>query len=213
MVPPERAVWIPAHTPHKVGSPSGAKFRTLYVADLPHLGLFGDIPAVVSVSPLLRELIVEAVAIGAGETPDHDEYAGQITALILTQLRSAHKLTSALPWPSSKSLTALCENLYADPSDSRSLEEFAKSAAMSGRTLSRRFEKEVGMTLGAWRRKLRLFNAIDRLTDGVSVTDVALDLGYSTPSAFIHMFRLEVGMSPTELLRAKGTHSPKAKDR
>ena len=86
MVPPERAVWIPAHTLHKVGSPSGAKFRTLYVADLPHLRLAGDAAAVVSVSPLLRELIVEAVAIGAGETRDHDEYVGQIIALILAQL-------------------------------------------------------------------------------------------------------------------------------
>lgn len=67
---------------------------------------------------------------------------------------------------------------------------------MSSRTLMRRFEAELGSTLRSWKRKLRLFRAIELLGGGMSVTATAMDLGYSSPSAFIFAFRSELGCSP-----------------
>ena len=52
------------------------------------------------------------------------------------------------------------------------------------------------MTLGRWRRRLRLVEALRLLAAGEPVTRVALDVGYATPSAFIEAFRRELGRTP-----------------
>ncbi|HJU20685.1 MAG TPA: helix-turn-helix transcriptional regulator [Stellaceae bacterium] len=67
---------------------------------------------------------------------------------------------------------------------------------MSGRTLARRFDEEVGMSLRTWHRRLRLFKAIELLAGGLSVTQIALELGYGSTSAFTYAFRTEMGRSP-----------------
>jgi AraC-like DNA-binding protein len=101
---------------------------------------------VFSVMPLLRALIVEVTAIEGEE--DSDGYTGRVTDLILDQLRRAHPLRGALPWPRGGSaLTVLCEALYADPADPRGPEAWGRELGMSERTLGRRFEAEVGMSL------------------------------------------------------------------
>jgi AraC-like DNA-binding protein len=67
---------------------------------------------------------------------------------------------------------------------------------MSARTLARRFDEEVGMSMRAWRRRLRLFKAIELLGGGLSITQIALELGYGSTSAFTYAFRSEMGRSP-----------------
>jgi AraC-like DNA-binding protein len=67
---------------------------------------------------------------------------------------------------------------------------------MSARSLAPRFDNEVGMSMRAWRRRLRLFKAIELLGGGLSVTQIALELGYSSTSAFTYAFRSEMGHSP-----------------
>ncbi len=60
------------------------------------------------------------------------------------------------------------------------------------------------MTFGSWRQRLRLLTAIARLADGRPVTAIAYDLGYESPSAFVAMFRRELGTPPGRYLRAGG---------
>jgi len=43
---------------------------------------------------------------------------------------------------------------------------------------------------------LRLLSALERLAQGRPVTDVALDVGYDSPSAFISTFRQSLGTTP-----------------
>ncbi|WP_164144387.1 helix-turn-helix domain-containing protein, partial [Serratia marcescens] len=83
----------------------------------------------------------------------------------------------------------------------RSLDQWGRALGMSARTLSRHFEDEIGMSLRIWRRRLRLFKAMELLGGGRSVTETALDLGYASTSAFSYMFRQEVGRSPREYQR------------
>ena len=52
------------------------------------------------------------------------------------------------------------------------------------------------MTFRAWRRQLRLLEALERLAQGEAVTTIALDLGYAGPSAFIQAFRDVLGTTP-----------------
>jgi AraC-like DNA-binding protein len=53
------------------------------------------------------------------------------------------------------------------------------------------------MTFGKWRQQLRLMQAMRLLAEGEKVTHAALESGYSTPSAFISMFRKTLGTTPS----------------
>jgi AraC-like DNA-binding protein len=200
VISPEQAVWLPTGLAHRVGSLFGAEFRSLWIAEEAGAGL-PESPTVVSVSPLLQALIVEAADIEGQE--DSDGYAGRVTGLILDQLRRAEPLSGALPWPRGGPLATVCEALYAAPADPRGPEEWGQELGMSGRTLARRFEAELGMSLRSWRRRLRLFKAVELLGGGLGVTQTALELGYGSTSAFIYAFRTEMGRSPQSYIRGR----------
>lgn len=202
VISPEQAVWLPTGLRHRVGSLLGAEFRSLWIADEAGRDL-PESPTVFGVSPLLKALIVEAAEI---EGEDRDGYASRVTDLILDQLRRARPLPGALPWPcGGSSLTALCEALYANPADPRGPEAWGRELGMSERTLARRFEAELGMSLRSWRRRLRLFKAIELLGGGLGVTQTAMELGYGSTSAFIFAFRTDMGCSPQAYMRGRGT--------
>ena len=197
-ISPEQAVWLPTGARHRVGSLAGAEFRSLWIADEAGRSLPRS-PTLFAVSSLLRALIVETTTIEGQDDPDG--YSGRITGLILDQLRRARPLGGALPWPRGGALSVLCEALYADPADPRRPSDWGRQLGMSERTLARRFEAEVGMSLRSWRRRLRLFKAIELLGGGMGVTRTAMDLGYGSTSAFIYAFRVDMGCSPHAYMR------------
>lgn len=194
VIPPEQAVWLPGATLHSVGSLHGAEFRSLYVHDDPKAGLARR-ATVLGVSPLLRELVIDSAAL-----TERDElasaYGVRVVALIIESLGRLEPLPFSLPWPQDGALATLCEALYENPADGRGQEAWARSLGMSGRTLARRCERELGMNLRAWRRAVRLFRAVELLGSGASVTEAALALGYASTSSFIYMFRSGTGQSP-----------------
>jgi len=87
------------------------------------------------------------------------------------------------------------------PRDPRALRftetQVIKKAGASRRTLERIFRTETGMSLGQWVRRRKLLDALRRLAAGEAVNAVALELGYSSASAFVAMFRRELGHTPT----------------
>jgi AraC-like DNA-binding protein len=200
VISPEQAVWLPAGLPHRVGSLLGAEFRSLWIAEEAGGGL-PESPTVFSVSPLLQALVVEAADIEGQDDPDG--YAGRVTDLILDQLRRTKSLPGALPWPRGGAVLTVCEAIYADPADPRGPEEWGRELGMSGRTLARRFEAELGMSLRSWRRRLRLFRAIELLGGGLGVTHTAMELGYGSTSAFIYAFRTDMGCGPHTYMRGR----------
>jgi len=193
VISPEQGVWLPNGVAHRVGTLFGAEFRSLWIADSTFDGLPGK-PTVFGVSPLLQALIMEAANLR------HDEseigYASRVSHLILDQLLRAEPLPGALPWPRGEKLNLLCEALYTDPADAQTTEQWARELGMSGRTLARRFKTEIGISLRSWRRRMRLFKAIELLGGNMDVTQVAHALGYGSSSAFIYAFRTGMGMSP-----------------
>lgn len=192
-IPPERAAWVPTGMLHGTGTLLGAEFHSLYVAADPAFGL-ADREMVFAVPPLLRALIVEAAALETAA--EHGAYRDQVLGLILAHLRRAQPVAAALPWPRGRPLARLCEALHARPDDPLPMSEWGRRLGMSERTLARRFLEETGMTLRAWRRRLRLFRGLELLEAGMSVTEIAIELGYASTSAFIYMFRAETGHSP-----------------
>jgi AraC-like DNA-binding protein len=197
VVPPQRALWMPAGVRHSILMSGDVTMRTLYLRADAATGM-PDECRVLPVSPLLRELIVRAT-----ELPLHYEEkgpAGHLMALLLAELhRDAGGLPLQLPMPTPDSrLRQICEALLAAPGDPRTLEQWAPSANASARTLARLFVAETGLTFGAWRQQARVLEAMGRLSDGEPVTQVALDLGYDSLSAFSAMFRRAAGVSPSQ---------------
>jgi AraC-like DNA-binding protein len=80
----------------------------------------------------------------------------------------------------------------------RSLDMWARRLGMSARSLQREFQRETGMTIGQWRQQLRILISLEKLSNGMSVTDTCFAVGYKNVSAFIKAFRQTVGLTPLE---------------
>jgi AraC-like DNA-binding protein/quercetin dioxygenase-like cupin family protein len=203
IVPPQRALWMPAGARHSIVMLSDLTMRTLYVRD-DAAAFMPQTCKVLSVSPLLRELIVRAT-----ELPlqyDESGPAGHVVALIMSELRGLQSLPLQLPMPRDPRLRALCQTLLDAPGDPRTLAGWAATLNASARTLARRFQSETGLSFGAWRQQARVLEAMGRLGGGAPVTQVALDLGYDSVSAFSAMFRRAAGASPSAFRhRAEGS--------
>lgn len=204
VIPPEQAVWIPTGTLHSVRSHFGAEFRSLYIADSPSLGM-PDVTCVLDVSLLLRALIIEVVDIE--QRFEDSAYTERILSLIQDQLMRVNRRPFFLPWPNGRMLQKICEFLYKTPSDVRSLLEWGSELGASSRTLSRQFEREMGISFRAWRYRMRAFKSMELLSTGMSITSVALELGYASPAAFTYMFRKQFGCNPTTY-RTREAHTP-----
>lgn len=195
VVPPQRAVWMPAGTEHRVESRGPWSMRTLLIRDSAAPGM-PDRPRVVTVTPLLRELILALVA-GPQDYPPEGPQA-RLAAVALDLIRTLPVAPLHLPMPSDTRLRRITAHLLADPAEPRGLEHWAGEAGASARTLARLFASETGMGFREWRQQARLLRALELMASGAPVTTVALDVGYDSPSAFIAMFRRALGVSPTK---------------
>lgn len=193
IVPPSRALWVPARTVHEVQMYGEVQMRSLYVNGEAGAGMPSSC-AVLDVTPLLKELIVRAVALPATYDENGDE--GLLMQLLMAEVRCLPTCALDLPLPESADLTRLCERLLADLSARRPSNRDAIDLQTSARTLYRRFLRETGITYARWKQQARLLESIRRLSEGAPVTTVALDLGYESPSAFSTMFRRSMGIAP-----------------
>jgi len=193
VVPPLRAVWIPPLTDHEVSARGTVTGRSLYI----HPSVISGLPVdccVVTVSPLLREMILHAV-----EVPtlyDEDGADSRFMTVLLDQIIALPETPMHLPVTDHPNLAPIYRNLSENPADTRSLEGWAEELGSSTRTLTRLFQKETGMSFRQWRQQVRLLEALTRLAAGTPVSNVAMDLGYDSQSAFITMFKKALGKTP-----------------
>ncbi|MBB4301857.1 AraC-like DNA-binding protein [Rhodobium orientis] len=193
VVPAERAVWMPPGVAHGTRTRAPTALRTIYVVPEAAPDLPAE-PTVVRVTPLLRELILTLMS----WPRNYDEAGpeGRLVSVLIDQIAVSPVAPLHLPMPQTERLRVLARELREDPADPRGLDALARAAAVSGRTLERRFREETGLTLRAWRRQAKLLKALELLADRQPVGLVAERLGYETTSAFIAMFRSAFGQSP-----------------
>lgn len=193
IVPPSRALWMPSRTVHEIQMYGVVEMRSLYVNDAAGAGMPSSC-VVLNVTPLLRELVVRAVALPVRYDEDGDD--GLLMRLLMAEIRRLPRCALDLPLPESPDLTRLCERILTDLSTRRPCDFDAGRMNTSTRTLYRRFLRETGITFARWKQQARLLESIRRLAEGTSVTTVAMDLGYESPSAFSTMFRRSLGIAP-----------------
>lgn len=192
VVPAVHAIWIPPHVEHSVRSfgpfagwsvfISEARCRELPVA-----------PRAIKTTALLREAVHRA---GGWAGSPLDAAKERIAEVIVDELMAARAEPLYLPRPTDPGLVKITDALTRNLGDNRRQEQWAEWAGLSERTLSRRFVAQTGLTFGRWRQQARMLAALERVSDGVPVTNIALELGYENVSAFIAAFRKTFGATP-----------------
>lgn len=202
MVLPLTGVWIPPGKAHSVCM-IGVSTRSLYIepAAAPRQGKQCE---VLQVTPLMHQLLLAANMLSE-RVPANERDAALIT-LLLHEIRLAAPLASFLPLPHEPKLAALCATFLQQPNIHVRPEQWANVLNKSPRTFSRLFRRETGFSFSAWRQQACLMSALNSITAGMSVTEVALSLGYESLSAFITMFRKAMGYAPAAFTRqTRGT--------
>lgn len=194
VVPSTRAIWMPAGMGHRVDCIGSVRMRSLYVLPeaMPHAPVEAS---TVSITPLLAALIHEAVAV----PQPYDEHSrdGRLMRLILDELQALPTLPLHLPEPADPRLRRIARQLERRPDDPSTLQDWAARLRVDVKTIQRLCQRELGMTFGQWRQQARLLRALEQLAQGGKVIDVALALGYDSPSAFASMFKKRFGLSPS----------------
>jgi AraC-like DNA-binding protein len=201
LVPPTRAIWIPAGIEHEFKVKGLVAFRTLYVSPARGESVSRSLGAF-EVSPMLGELILHILTIQMlnPNVPSHDRLAGVLVDLI----NAAAPLDLVLPLPNDARAIRLAEHFQSQPRDGADLPHLAVQVGASVRTLQRCVTSETGMTVDVWRQKARLIASTVSLASGSNVTNAALDCGYESPSAFIAAFKRQFDMTPRQFKHERG---------
>lgn len=200
VVPPQRGVWVPEGVTHLVESIGETWMRTIYIP--PTIAEpFGDECRVLGVSALLRETISEVTRLGILD--QRRSLDAGLMAVLLATLEIAPSVDASLTLPTDPRAEQVARRVIENPSCADALDGLSQGTGACPRTIDRIFVRETGVSFGRWRQQARLQHALRLLAEGVSVTNVALDCGYSSPSAFIAMFRRAAGITPGRYIRGE----------
>src|SRR6202166_5289493 len=163
LVPPDRAVWVPARLEHSIDVLADIDMRTLYF-DLAWLaredrGASLQAEFVVRVSQLLHQAIL-ALFDGRND-PDR---SGLLVRLAVLELHQADDSATFIPLPQEPRCRRAADIVLADPTGAHEIETLAREVGASARTLSRLFSSETQLSFKSWRQRARIAAAIERLS-------------------------------------------------
>lgn len=192
IVPPSSAIWIPRGTEHAIRG-SGIEAYIALIAP----GVASDLPdtcCVLSVPPLLRELLVRSASfplLYAAMGPE-----SRMVTVMLDEIAAADVENLHLPIPRDGRLRQLAEQMMASADERGTLQFWANHVGMSERTFARLLSRETGMSFGRWRRQLSVMLAVKWMAGGTTIQQIAADLGYESVPSFVTMFKKTMGTSP-----------------
>jgi len=196
-VPPSFGLWHPPNSEHHGGNRQASFHCSLYIDQaLVAKRKMPEKTCALIVNPMLRAMLNHLRL-----SPPQDPYAleeNKLLEVVLDQLAIAPVVGSYLPDSSDPLLARALVHLKDNPGDNCSLKEIAGQLGTSERTLARKAQRDLGMALSEWRQRLTVMRAIPMLQEGASIESVALDLGYSTASSFIVMFKRMLNTTPDE---------------
>ncbi|MGY2020119.1 AraC family transcriptional regulator [Nocardia gipuzkoensis] len=190
VLPPTRALWIPAGVVHRTGTSDGAAMRGIFLDPVQCPVTFGA-PTMLRGSRLLHELFDLLTTHDTAQ-----QRRERAEAVVFDLLEPVEVIPIGAHPPTDPRARQVADALAADPADPRTLAEFAAHVAASPRTLARLFVAETGLGFGRWRTQIRLAASLPLLAAGLPIARVAGRVGYATPSAYVAAFRRTVGVPP-----------------
>ncbi len=189
LLPPTRALWIPGGVPHVTAADRHTTLHSVYFAA--SRGLDAHAPVPLAIGGLARELLAH---LGRRDL----DPAARVRAedVLLDQLAPVPVTAITVPMPRDARAIEVARAVIDNPADDATLEVWARRAGVGGRTLARLFATEAGMPFGRWRTYVRLRAALPLLAGGMPVAAAARRVGYTTPSAFVAVFRKVMGVTP-----------------
>jgi AraC-like DNA-binding protein len=190
VLPPTRALWIPAGVRHETLSEGVATMRTAYVRPS-SCSIAWSTCTPIEVSPLVAELL--------GHLEDDDLVSSSRThaeLLLVDLLEPVPTISFEVRMPTDDRALRVAQRLIDDPAVDRTLAQWGADVGASSRTLARAFIAETGLPFARWRSLVRLQRAMEALASDESVTEVARHVGYESASAFVAAFRRETGITP-----------------
>ncbi len=206
IIPSEQAVWIPANRRHSIATTGGAELRSVHLdkgllaKSAGQTDLFNDI-RVLKVNVLVKTLIQSAADIDFNADLLSPQQ-GRFLQVLVDQIALLPEVALCLPFSNDPLLLPILSSLQAQPDSMKSLQEWSGELGASSKTLSRRFQSQLGMTFSEWRERFKLHRAIHWLNKECSVTQVAFDLGYESLAAFIQMFKRNMGVTPGQFKKS-----------
>lgn len=182
--------------------PGPVSMRTLYLRTGLATGLEPRC-AVLHVTPLLRELIVETV--GIGQLRSRDRYECALRDMLIRHLQKASPVPTFVTTPREERALAVAQAILRNPAESKSMADLCSEVGVSVRTIERAFRKDVGTSFESWRRQVRLTKAVELLVSGCSIKEAAYKVGYCQSSAFVEVFRRTFGTTPKAWILALET--------
>lgn len=205
IVPPRSAVWIPCGALHTVKASGALEGYNAFVD--PDVGArLPEACCAVSVTPLLRELLIRSAELPA--LYEEGGASSRLMAVLLDEFAAAQVEDLHLPMPTDLRLRRIVDLMMASPADRGTLDAWAKRGGLSERTLARLISRETGMSFGRWRQQLGVMLAVKWLADGASIQQVAADLGYESVPSFVTMFRKALGTSPGRYMAERHAGRP-----
>ncbi|WP_277656592.1 AraC family transcriptional regulator [Seleniivibrio woodruffii] len=196
VIPQHCAFFIPGNKPHQVKTAAHTDYCLAFVN--PIIDGLPEKCGFLTLSPLLREMILHMATMPENYYEnDHDLHFANVMINTLIKMPVA---SYSMSIPYSPKLKEIADVLSSDPSDRRTVAEWAKTMGMSERTLARLVINETGLTFGQWRQQFQLFAALRKLETGSSIQQTAWDLGYESVTAFITMFKKHFGKPPRKYL-------------
>lgn len=198
LAPSGFAIWIPPSMEHSSHNSKPTRFRSINIA-LGFCQTMPDQPCLLDLSPVCSAIVESCFERNILVPKTHADR--RLCRVLVDQLSAAPVQHTYLPDSNDKYLSPILRALECSPSDNTSLAAWAKKVYTTERTLARRCQQELGMSFSEWRQRLRFLYGISLLEQGKTVQKVALEVGYSSASAFIAMFQHIAGTTPERYRR------------
>lgn len=192
-----QSVWIASNDQHQVYFPNNVKVITAFIDE----SKLSDLPKVsfaFETSFFLNSLLERLVSFSNPNIFSPQQ--NRVIEVILDELANLKPSKTFLPTSQDKRIKVVIDALINDLSSKQTIDYYANKSSVSPRTLSRLFNKELGMNFGDWRMRLKLMEAVKQLGEKKSIKEIAFDLGYENVSSFIATFKKHFGKTPTNYL-------------
>lgn len=197
IVPSNGAVWVPGGIPHRIAISDNGRSYCVFID--PDIAALPNVCATFSINPMLREMIFHLAKL-----PPLYPMEGPTSRLaqcLLDELAQMKAEPLHFPVTTHPKIQQIAAALLQAPDDRRTIRDWARTVAMSERTLARLILKLTGMTFGRWRQQLHIVIAVQKLGFGATIQAISQELGYDSPSAFTAMFKKYMGQPPRRYLQ------------